>query len=320
MPANVETMAFFAEEVNGIRKSVWHGIGEPVDHAMSSKEALEIAGLDWTVDSKPIFNEDGDQIEGFVANTRSSDNSVLGIVTPKYKIIQNVDAFSFTDNLLGEGVTYETAGSLNRGKSVWLLARMEDSKILDDDFENYLVFSNSHDGMGAVHVACTNVRVVCQNTLNLALSTAKRSWSTRHIGNINEKLEEAKHTLQLAKDYITNLDIEANKLAELKVSDDELEAMFDLMFPVDYEKDTQRKIHNITELKTNLFSCYNATDIKKFKGTAWGILNATADLVDHRAPARLTENYRENLFGKVISGTTLLDNMYTSIQKMKNVA
>jgi len=320
MPANVETMAFFAEEVDGVRKSVWHGIGEPVDHAMSSKEALEIAGLNWTVDSKPIFNEDGKQIEGFVANTRSSDNSVLGIVTPKYKIIQNAEAFSFTDNLLGEGITYETAGSLNHGRSVWLLARMEDSKVLGDDFENYLVFSNSHDGMGAVHVACTNVRVVCQNTLNLALSSAKRSWSTRHIGNINEKLEEARHTLQLAKDYVASLDVEANKLAELKISDDELEAMFSLMFPIDYEKDTPRKINNINELKENLFKCYNSPDIRQFKGTAWGILNATADLVDHVAPARLTEHYRENLFGKVIGGTTLLDNMYTSIQKFKQAA
>lgn len=308
MPANVETMF-------SVREVPWHGLGTIVQEAPTSKFAIELAGLDWTVEGKPIFNESGEKIEGFVANTRSSDNSVLGIVTPKYKVVQNSEAFEFTDSLIGEDIKYETAGSLREGKTVWLLAKMPEQKILDDKFDPYICFTNSHDGKGAIQVCMTPIRVVCNNTLNLALHSAKRMWTTKHMGDMQSKLAEAKHTLGLAENYMANLDLEANKLAELKISDMELESIFDAMFPIDYEKDTARKINHVNELKANLFHCYNSPDISKFKGTAWGIINAATDMVAHSAPSRLTSNYKENNFGRIIGGHPFVDDLYTSIQK-----
>ena len=95
------------------------------------------------------------------ANVRDSDRKVLGVVTNRYKVIQNEEAFSFTDSLLGEGVRYETAGSLQGGKKVWLLARMpQDYIITGERISPYLVFSNTHDGSGAIKVALTPIRVV----------------------------------------------------------------------------------------------------------------------------------------------------------------
>ena len=104
MPANVESMF-------SVREKPWHGLGTIVAEAPDSSAALELAGLDWTVTQKDIATADGGKIiPGFKANVRESDDKVLGIVTDRYKVVQNSEAFAFTDALLGEGVRYETAG------------------------------------------------------------------------------------------------------------------------------------------------------------------------------------------------------------------
>lgn len=313
MSALIESLFYSGREVP------WHGLGTQVDTAPTSKFAIELAGLNWIVEGKPVFDANGNEIPGYVANTRDSDNSVLGIVTDRYKVVQNSEAFEFTDSLLDEGITYETAGSLRDGKTIWLLAKMPEQKILDDKFDPYICFMNTHDGTGAIKVCMTPIRVVCNNTLNLAINSATRSWSTKHIGNIQEKLEEAKHTLGLATTYMSALDVEADILANTKVSDTEFEAMFDGMFPVDYKNDSSRKINNINELKLNLFKCYAQPDIAKFHGTGWGIINAATDLVAHTAPARLSVNYQANNFGKIVTGHPFVDNLYNRIKQVKNV-
>ena len=145
MAANVESMFY-------VRETPWHGLGTRVVTAPSSKEALELAGLDWKVHQQPIYTE-AEEIPGYKANVRSTDGKVLGVVTDRYRIIQNDEAFSFTDALLGEGVRYETAGSLLGGKKVWLLAHMPHEYIISGErISPYLVFSNTHDGSDAVTV------------------------------------------------------------------------------------------------------------------------------------------------------------------------
>ena len=174
MSANVETMFY-------VREKPWHGLGTLVMEAPASADALVWAGLDWRVIQKEVRTEDGDWIAGYKANVRSTDGSVLGIVSDRYKVVQNEDAFRFTDELLGEGVTYETAGSLQYGRKVWMLARMPQRYIIaGDEIEPYLVIMNSHDGSSGVKVAMTPIRVVCQNTLNLALSGLNDSYEDRY--------------------------------------------------------------------------------------------------------------------------------------------
>ena len=312
MAALVETMYYVSNEENG-RFVPWHGLGTPVEKAPTSTEAIVLAGLDWTVDQRPIYDAFGKEIPKYVANTRSSDNSVLGIVTDKYKIVQNAEAFEFTDSLLDEGLTYETAGSLRDGKTVWLLAKMPQRDILGDAFEPYICFTNSHDGSGSIRVCMTPTRVVCWNTLNLAINTASRSWATKHMGDMKSKLDEAKHTLGLATAYINGLSAEAERLVNIKVSDDKLLAILDEMFPVDKDLDSKRKIINIEAAKNNILKCYDAPDIKGFKGTAWGIINAAADFVDHVTPTRLTKNYQENNWGRIMNGHPIVDTLLSKI-------
>ena len=191
MPANVETMF-------SVRETPWHGLGRIIMDAPASREALELAGLDWQVESRNIYSGTGAMIPGYRANVRSTDDAVLGAVSDRYRIVQNEEAFQFTDDLLGEGVTYETAGSLQGGKKVWMLARLPRKYLIaGDQVEPYLVIFNSHDGSSGVKVAMTPIRVVCQNTLNLALNTAKRSWTARHTENVLLRVQDARETLQL---------------------------------------------------------------------------------------------------------------------------
>ena len=310
MSHEVESMYYVSNESNG-RFVPWHGLGTAVETAPTSAEALELAGLNWTVNQVPIF-ANGSVVPNYRANIRSSDNTTLGIVTDRYQIVQNKEAFDFTDVLLGEGVRYETAGSLRNGKTIWLLAQMPKTKILDEDIASYLCFTNSHDGTGAIKVVMTPTRVVCNNTLNLALSTAKRAWSTKHIGDITAKMMEAKATLGLAKDYMTALSEEAEKLADQKISDAEIEKLLEEMFPVTPE-DSERKINNINQVKNNFYTCYLAPDLVKYLGTKYGVINAFADLVDHVAPMRATENYKNNNWERILLGHPILDLAYSKL-------
>lgn len=278
--------------------------------APNSAEALKLAGLDWTVEQTPVFMDDGTEIKNYKANIRSDDKTVLGIVTNRYKIVQNADAFSFTDAIVGETedgiVRYETAGSLNGGKRVWLLAKMPTKKVLDDDVEPYMVFSNSHDGAGAIKICMTPIRVVCNNTLSLALSAAQRSWSTKHVGNLDEKLAEARHCLGMANLYMDALDEEADRLANIKLDFEQINEILDQMFPVT-DNDSDRKKANIQKVKDNYSVCYFMPDIDKFKGTAWGAVNAMSDMIGHSAPNRNTANYEENRWGKIMDGHAWMD-------------
>lgn len=305
MSANVETMMY-------VREKPWHGLGTRVEEAPTSKEALELAGLNWTVDGLPVFDGKGNEIRGYKANTRSTDGKVLGIVSGKYTLVQNAEAFDFTDSLVGEGITYETAGSLRGGKQIWLLGRMPDTKILGDDFEPYICFTNTHDGSGAVRACMTPVRVVCNNTLNMALSGAKRSWSTPHRGNVQAKLDEARQTLQLAQKYLVKLDEEADKLANAKMSDAEIQAVLNTMFAVP-EKASERQKRNAEAAKQEIVVCMMRPDLEQYLNTRWGFINAVSDFVGHSEPARRTVNYDENRWANIIGGHMILDKAFALI-------
>ena len=301
MSANVETMMY-------VREKPWHGLGTMVAEAPTSADALRLSGLDWEVLQKNVQVCGGSRIEGYKANVRSSDGKVLGMVTDRYKVVQNADAFSFTDNLIGGDVRYETAGSLNGGRKIWLLAKLPDTELCGDKTEPYLCFSNTHDGSGAVKVCMTPIRVVCNNTLNIALNGAKRSWSVRHTGNIQSKLHEAQMCLEMAGRYMEGLAEEAERLANVTVTDEKLREILDELFPIS-EDSSDREKNNINQLKTEYMVCYFAPDILKFKGTAWGALNAMSDMVSHTAPQRKTSNYWENNWGRIMDGHVLMDRL-----------
>lgn len=304
MPANVESMFY-------VRQAPWHGLGKRVEHAITSEEALKEAGLDWNVIQRSILTDTLMEVPGFKANIRDTDNQVLGVVTDRYKIVQNHEAFAFTDDLLGEGVRYETAGSLQNGRKVWLLAKLPDNYIISGDrISPYLVFSNSHDGSGSIKVAMTPIRVVCQNTLNLALSNAKRIWTTIHTGDIKSKLDEAKKTLLLAEHYMDKLGAEVDRLNRVKIPDHKAMEFIDLLIPMP-DNATKIQEKNIQHLRTDMkLRYFEAPDLAQVGKNGYRWINAVSDFATHAKPLRETASYKENLFLRTMEGNPLIDKAY----------
>lgn len=309
MSANVETMMY-------VREKPWHGLGTMVEEAPTSADALRLAGLDWDVLQKDVQICGGARVPNYKANVRSSDGNVLGIVTDSYKVVQNKDAFAFTDNLICGDVRYETAGSLRNGRKVWLLAKLPDSEIAGDKTEPYLCFSNTHDGSGAIRVCMTPIRVVCNNTLNFALRSAKRSWSVRHVGDIQAKLHEARMCLEMADKYMDGLGKYADQMANTTLTDERLQAVLNEMFPVSEDASAREKT-NMKRAKDEFMVCYFAPDLVKFQGTVWGALNAMSDMATHNTPRRQTETYWENNWGRVMDGHILIDKMASLLSPTK---
>ena len=283
MPANVETMF-------SVRETPWHGLGRIIMDAPASREALELAGLGWQVESRNIYSGTGAMIPGYRANVRS------------------------TDDLLGEGVTYETAGSLQGGRKVWMLARLPRKYLIaGDQVVPYLVIFNSHDGSSGVKVAMTPIRVVCQNTLNLALNTAKRSWTARHTENVLLRVQDARETLQLASNYMVELGNRGEELARIDLSDHKVQEFINEFFPISEDlSDCQRK-NNLRlqeELKARY---YNAPDLEWVGKNGWRFINAVSDFATHADPLRKTKNYNENLFLRTAEGNPMIDKAYKMV-------
>ena len=308
MSANVETMFY-------VRNVPWHGLGTRVMEAPAASEALKLAGLDWKVLQEPVYTENGELIRGYKANVRDADRKVLGVVTDRYKVVQNQDAFAFTDALLGQGVRYETAGSLMGGKKVWLLAHMPREYIISGErISPYLVFSNTHDGSGAVKVAVTPIRVVCSNTLNLALASAKRSWSMVHTGDIKSKLGEAKKTLFLADAYMESLGKEFEVLQRQEMTEKKVREYISQLLPAD-ENATDQQKKNMERLREDLTARYfDAPDLKGLGNNAYRFINAVSDFATHAEPLRKTANYKESLFARTVDGNPLIDRAYQMVQ------
>lgn len=304
MAANVETMFY-------VREKLWHGLGTNIEEAPASKEALIAAGLNWNVRSEDIRLKNGEIVKGYKANVRDTDGTVLGVVTDRYRVVQNREAFAFTDALLGEGVQYETAGSLLGGRKVWMLARMPHEYVIGgEQISPYLLFSNTHDGSGAIRAAITPIRVVCNNTLNLALQTARRSWSLMHKGKIQERLEEARNTLFLGEQYMNALEEEFDVLRKKELTDRQVQEYIHLLLPVEPEI-SERQRNNILWLRRDLERRYfDAPDLQETGRNAYRFINAVSDFATHAEPLRKTAKFKENLFARTIEGNPLIDKAY----------
>ena len=307
MSANVETMFY-------TREAPWHGLGTRVEEAPNSSEALRLAGLDWNVIQEPIHTADGRRIEGFRANIRDRDGRVLGVVTDRYRVVQNEDAFAFTDQLLGEGVSYETAGAIQNGRRIWILARLPKRYILNgDEVAPYLVFMNSHDGSGAIKAAMTPVRVVCQNTLNLALSTAKRSWSAYHMGDMDGKLLDARNSLFYAEQYMAELGKTISALSRVRLSDKQVYEYLEKLLPETASATERQKANRLRLLEDMKMRYFEAPDLKEVEKNGYRFINAVADFAAHAEPLKKRSGYRESLFARTVEGSPMLDKAYEMV-------
>lgn len=283
----------------------WHGIGTVVEEAPTSEDAIRIARLDWTVDQFPVF-ANGNEIPGYFANVRSDTNETLGVVRNRYKIVQNTEAFDFVDGIIANKhleCRYETAGSLFNGRRIFLLVKLPNKDLLSDLVENYLFFTNSHDGSSALTAGITNVRVVCNNTLQMALEGASRIWRCRHTTNIEGKKQQAKEALGMAVKYMEGMEKTAWQIASKKINEERFLRL--LSHKLDSMRYNEKAKEATMERIVTIYS--EKDDLQNFKGTAWGMYNATADFVSNTTPLRKTSLYEQKKLEKFFDGNVLLD-------------
>lgn len=223
--------AFFS-----VKEKAWHGLGQIVDQYPTSAEAIKFAGLDYEVIKQDIyttsFNSDGqamdftNRIKTHYATMRKDTGDVLGIVGSKYEVVQNATAFTFFDALVndGSGIQYETAGALGNGERIFITAKMPDVIKVgrNDIIEEYIFLTTSHDGSGSIMAAFTPIRIVCNNTLNMALHNHSNAVYIKHTANAEQKLNEAARIITLSNNMSQQLETIFNKWAKVRINDAEL--------------------------------------------------------------------------------------------------
>jgi len=229
-----------------VRQTPWHGLGAVLpDNPKTISEAIAWSGLGWGVAKEPIAVDRGDvamadsiwdprceEIPGYYATVRQDNRTVLGIVGDRYRVVQNWEAFQFVDQLLGSAVNFETAGSLNGGRRVWVLASLPDHiQVGGDPVRPYVLLMNSHDGSTAVVAATTPIRVLCQNTLNWGLAKARQRFSIRHTEQIGRRVHEARRVLELSVDYYAQFKQLGDQLASEAISDRQLRRVLAWVLP-----------------------------------------------------------------------------------------
>ncbi|MFL5766080.1 MAG: DUF932 domain-containing protein [Bacteroidia bacterium] len=266
-------------------QKAWHGLGQIVDGAMTSSQAIKLAGLDYEVAKTPVLVEGNNGFNTVVPEKyvtyRKDNNDVFGIVGSRYEIVQNRDAFDFFDSIIGaEMAIFETAGALGKGERVFISAKMLDFiriENTDDITEVYTLLTSSHDGSGAVLACITPIRVVCSNTLNMALKNTVNKVSIRHTTNVKSNLENAHRLLGISHAYVNELNECFNHLAKKKMNDSQVTKFIEHAFET--EKKDSTRIKNIRE--SVLESYFTGTGQETILGTAWGAYNAVTHYLDH---------------------------------------
>jgi len=303
MAANIETMAYFGSKP-------WHGLGVEVLQLMTAEECLQKAGLDWTVEKRELMTVDGIPVPGHYATVRTSDNYPLGVVGKIYSPVQNVEALDFMDALTKSGeAKYETAGSLQHGKLVWIMAKIPNGGGVDP-VEPFLLLATSHDGTSPVMATATDVRVVCNNTLNAALKGAKNKFRIRHTTNWADKIAEARKTLSGSLQYFEKAHALYDKMKGEKFTDENLEKLILKVFKGTDDVDdlSARQVKSYDELVADIFQLSRTgkgVDLPGVRGTAWGAYNAITEFLDHKSEVkgRKASSEEEAIMSSVWFGT-----------------
>lgn len=289
----------------------WHGLGTQLHEPATAQEAIEAAGLDWEVVKRPLYVVAGNGLEAIsdrmavVQRGKGKQaDKVFGVVSPSYTPLQNRDAFAFFDSIVGrKSAIYHTAGALGDGEQIWVLAKLPESIRVAkcDDVEKYLLLSNSHDGSSSVHVKFTPIRVVCQNTLTMALETG-RSVRVRHGRNLQAGLQHAKDLLGIVTKRYGLIERHFQDMARVKMASCRLVEYLRMVFPdpapledglLDLDDsarhDRQRSLRRAIDQvllnrreSSRLFEEGKGNKIPTVRGTLWAAYNGIAEMVDYR--------------------------------------
>jgi phage/plasmid-like protein (TIGR03299 family) len=275
-----------------VRRPAWHKLGTVVQTAPCIEDAIKLAGLDWEVQEQALWLDTPEghfrAVPSHKALIRETDRYLLGVVGINYKALPNIQAFRFFNPFIEQGyVQLETAGSLKKGKRVWVLAKVRGAQaeiVPGDEVNGYLLLSNSHDGSQAVRVQFTTVRVVCWNTLSSAErkgdSKLESCLKVRHTANIEAGLEAVQKAVDVTNRTFS-ASVEAYQaLARKRITIAGLK---------EYVREVMR--YDGFGLTSGMPMCWDVieqayesgpgSNIEGVRGTYWGAYNAITDWLDH---------------------------------------
>jgi len=285
-----------------VKEKAWHGLGQVVQDYPTSREAITFAGLDYTVEKRKLFtmnskNENPEiEVSDFYATVRTDTDDILGVVGKNYEVMQNADAFSFFDAIVGgdDGIQYETAGALGKGERIFITAKLPGYiKVGSDDLiEKYLFLTTSHDGFGSIMAAFTPVRIVCNNTLNAAFRNCSNAIKIRHTFNAKQRLEEAHKVMGISYRLSEYLEAGFNQWSKVRITDKQVMKLIQLaMVP------NKEVLKNLNEgLLDEISTCYK---------------NMCDSVYEYAmsSPGQQTETTKGTLFGAYNSVTGYFQNL-----------
>jgi phage/plasmid-like protein (TIGR03299 family) len=251
-----------------VREKAWHGLGQIVEDYPTSAEAIRYAGLDYTVEKRPLFtnslaNDLADLDNGqfpktdvpqFFATVRNDNNAVLGVVGKDYEVVQNADAFQFFDAIVGgaDGIKYETAGALGKGERIFITAKLPDYiKVGKQDLiEQYLFLTTSHDGFGSITAAFTPTRIVCNNTLNAAMRNHSNGIKIRHTASANDRLKQAHTLMGISHAMAQELEELFNYWTNIRITDKQVKKLIQVAMAPNKEVITNLELGLLDKLST----------------------------------------------------------------------
>jgi phage/plasmid-like protein (TIGR03299 family) len=280
----------------------WHGLGTRLEKPATAKEAIQAANLDWKVVKLPLFagSKRIPVPDRYAVVRRTGDliqrtDPVLGVVSHEYTPLQNHQAFQFFDPIVGQDAAiYHTAGVLGNGERVWILAKLPgEIRVAGDDIsEKYLLLSNSHDGKSSVTIKFTPVRVVCQNTLSLALDEGS-AWRVSHHSDIHRKLKQAHEMLGLLNDRFADMEQSFQAMSRVKLNCQRLYEYLAAVYPDSTEPDKQALIRRDRSWSEYFFDHGKGNRLIGVAGSLWAGFNGVTEWIDHRK-TRQNSNQRLN--------------------------
>ena len=288
-------MAHEIEIVDGVANMAyvgevpWHGLGKRVPGDVSPEQMLKAANLDWTVEKRPMFFSDNNGSPVMTkaqALVRSTDSKVLTVVTEKWNPVQNQEAFEFFNDFVHAGdMEMHTAGSLKGGTIVWGMAQIKESFELfgGDKVEGYLLFTNPHQFGRAIDIRFTPVRVVCNNTLTMAISDdTKNRVTVNHRAVFNGDL--VKETLGIAKERLAMYREQAQFLGNKKYSKETIVEYFNRVFPsTSKDQVTSLRTEPISRQAEDAMAYLHTQPGANFaEGSWWQAFNTVTYMTDHK--------------------------------------
>ena len=280
-------MAHKVEKMVFAGATPWHGLGTEINQDTSFWDAFELAGLDWKVDTKPLFTGDGEKVSHRAAY-RVADGPILGIVGKRWTPLQNRDAFEIFEPLVDAGeMVIHTAGSLRNGERIWALCQLnqDNSEIVaGDEVAKFVLLSNGHDGKLAVHFGFTPIRVVCANTEALARgSKASKLVRVRHSRFVKQNVQDLRNVMNFANQEFEATAEQYRYLASKGINSEDLDKYIKIVLGIGEKSadEMTTRSKNIVSSIEDLFESGKGSDIVGVRGTYWGAYNAVTEYLNY---------------------------------------